>query len=468
VCECEGSIHRTASAKRHVVQASAHTGAMIGPNELDSYIAEHQLDDVISERLRRLPISVLERVTQYDLSEARNASAILFMRCNRYEKKVPTPAIAMPQSACEPCDADPDEADALVQRHARSEKRRAKRANKLRRLDCLLDSILLSPPSDDFAVAMPSEAALLDIGHPLPPTGTPSRGRVDWSSMGDACDPFRVAPRMANTVCGQRKRETVEAFAWLIESMILPQVAAYRSDATPTIVDAGCSTGSLLLPLACSFPHIRFVGIDLKAKSLALLRKRASSSGLSELQVSTWEGSIEDYAGPCDALISLHACGGASDAALQLAVQRAPAGIRAVPFAVSPCCVGAVAMGPHHLGDGKQGTSARGAASEWLCRHLARASEASESASDRGADMFTQITAAADASAANGLEGEAATRQRRAKRVVEIDRLAAMPGEGLGGRMLRISGHAMNATSSLTDVLVGPPEALLEMVWPCA
>ena len=52
-------------------------------------------------------------------------------------------------------------------------------------------------------------------------------------------------------------------------------------------------------------------------------------------------------------------------------------------------------------------------------------------------------------------------RQRRSKRVVEIDRLAAMPGgAGLGGVMLRIAGEATAATSSLTDVLVGPPAAM--------
>ena len=73
--------------------------------------------------------------------------------------------------------------------------------------------------------------------------------------------------------------------------------------------------------------------------------------------------------------------------------------------------------------------------------------------------MFTLLTACADASAATGLEGETATRQQRAKRVVEIDRLAAMSGGGLGGRLMKIRGEAMSATSSLTDVLVGPPES---------
>ena len=69
------------------------------------------------------------------------------------------------------------------------------------------------------------------------------------------------------------------------------------------------------------------------------------------------------------------------------------------------------------------------------------------------------------ARAGGAAEHEAArARQRRAKRVIEIDRLAAMPGEGLGGVMLRLTGKATAATSSLTDVLVGPPGALRGVV----
>ena len=65
------------------------------------------------------------------------------------------------------------------------------------------------------------------------------------------------------------------------------------------------------------------------------------------------------YDGRCDALVSLHACGGASDAALQLAARRD------APFAVSPCCVGALPVGV--APGGKHGTSARGASVKLCC-----------------------------------------------------------------------------------------------------
>ena len=63
---------------------------------------------------------------------------------------------------------------------------------------------------------------------------------------------------------------------------------------------------------------------------------RAAQAGLN----SSWLGRVEEYSGPCDRVLSLHACGGASDAALRLASDRG------VPFAISPCCIGKLRRGP--------------------------------------------------------------------------------------------------------------------------
>jgi hypothetical protein len=409
------------------------------------------------------------------------------------------------QHPCEECEE-------TVPRRDRARKRRAHRANKSARLDRLLDSILTPTTS---ATAMAGTGSLLNMLQPLRTTGVPSEGRLDWSGMGATCDPFRLAPRLAGTACGQRKRESIAAFAWLLEQVILPCIhesraalPADRRSSYPVIVDAGCSTGSLVLPLAHAFPEAHFVGIDVKASSLALLRDRAAAAGLSD-RISTWEGRIEEYDGPCDALVSLHACGGASDAALMLAAERAPQGHRAAPFAVSPCCVGALPFGNLSLGGKKGGSHARQAASIWLEGHLQRvaaaevqlgAGEGQAAATatatvqatagagvDTGADTSTEeeriaaqmfsllaASAGADGSIHQGgvdeddslrtVRSEAMARQRRSKRVVEIDRLAAMPGEGLGGSMLRIRGEATEATSSLTDVLVGPPSTILHSI----
>ena len=161
-----------------------------------------------------------------------------------------------------------------------------------------------------------------------------------------------------------------------------------------------------------------------------------------------------------------HACGGASDAALALAARDG------VPFAVSPCCIGGLSVGI--APGGKHGSVARGAASSWLRGTLARFLQAEEGEVEAGDDderrqwtpasIFALLVAWADASSAITVEGGelAAARQRRAKRVIEIDRLAAMPARGgyaCGGGLRRIRGAAM-ATSNLTDLLVGPPALL--------
>ena len=108
-----------------------------------------------------------------------------------------------------------------------------------------------------------------------------------------------------------------------------------------------------------------------------------------------------------------------------------------------------------------QGTRPRAAASAWLESELTRHAPPELGGA---ASSFGLLAAWADASSLS-LQGDAARRrQRRAKRVVEIDRLAALldaGGEGggspsCGGGILTISGAAMRATSCLTDVLVGP------------
>jgi SAM-dependent methyltransferase len=98
------------------------------------------------------------------------------------------------------------------------------------------------------------------------------------------------------------------------------------------IVDFGCGTGNLLLPLAALFPCCSFTGVDMKPAALQLLQQRAAAGGLSNVAV--FEGMIEQYSQPFDVALGLHACGNATDHVLQMAVHCGAA------FVVSPCCVG--------------------------------------------------------------------------------------------------------------------------------
>ena len=99
-----------------------------------------------------------------------------------------------------------------------------------------------------------------------------------------------------------------------------------------TVVDFGCGTGNLILPLAAASPETDFVGLDLNPRSVELLRERASRAGLTNVTAAV--GLIEDYDGPCTLALALHVCGGGTDAVLLQAQARGAA------FVVAPCCVG--------------------------------------------------------------------------------------------------------------------------------
>jgi len=117
--------------------------------------------------------------------------------------------------------------------------------------------------------------------------------------------------------------------------------------------------------------------------------------------VSGWVCLIQEYDGPCEAVISLHACGGASDAALELAARRG------VPFVVSPCCVGKLQREPRLC---------------WLHKAL-EASQPGVGAAAGVEGAFAILASCADASSA--ADAQIWARSGRAKLLVEQDRVAA-------------------------------------------
>jgi tRNA G46 methylase TrmB len=61
-----------------------------------------------------------------------------------------------------------------------------------------------------------------------------------------------------------------------------------------TVVDFGCGTGNLVLPLAALMPSVQFVGVDLNPTACGRLRDRAAAAGLRN--VTAVAGLIEEYA----------------------------------------------------------------------------------------------------------------------------------------------------------------------------
>ena len=91
-----------------------------------------------------------------------------------------------------------------------------------------------------------------------------------------------------------RKRAQVASFAAVLRHMLAADGADGSSSAAPlTVVDFGCGSGGLTLPLAALFPACNFVGVDMLAKSVDLLRARAETAGLRN--VTGVVGMIERY-----------------------------------------------------------------------------------------------------------------------------------------------------------------------------
>ncbi|MEW5303398.1 MAG: hypothetical protein WDW36_006096 [Sanguina aurantia] len=184
----------------------------------------------------------------------------------------------------------------------------------------------------------------------LQPSDSPSH-TIDWASMPSACKLGSHLNGQAPEAQGQvvlynsgleedergmmgrrvlRKRKQVESFLLLL-NQILPV-----TDSAPlahSVVEFGCGSGSLLLPLAFLLPGCHFHGVDIKDSAVVLLLARAKEAGLTN--VSAEVGYIEDYRGPrMDVALALHACGSATDLAMLQAFRHRAA------YIVSPCCVG--------------------------------------------------------------------------------------------------------------------------------
>lgn len=175
---------------------------------------------------------------------------------------------------------------------------------------------------------------------------------LDWSdsSIPDTIDPCRGGGLKAGTERGERKRAQVEAFLHVLREGLL-------CDADPksqrVVADLGCGAGNLSLPLAWFLkadPKYRVLAVDINRRALERLRSRAKDVSIAietmeedllHLGLAGGDEGSETFANrkhldSCAAVVSLHACGAASDLAMEAAVSRS------IPFAISPCCIGKV------------------------------------------------------------------------------------------------------------------------------
>jgi hypothetical protein len=159
--------------------------------------------------------------------------------------------------------------------------------------------VLLSqlPPPGGLDAAH-SFARLEDVLRAAAPSpASASSAPADWDVVPCAARPEAVlgdertcgpapagATPAAHAARVARKRAQVDSFAAVLRLLLSATPAAGARSSRPLcVVDYGCGSGGLTLPLAALFPECAFVGVDMLAKSVELLRARALAAGLSNV-----------------------------------------------------------------------------------------------------------------------------------------------------------------------------------------
>jgi SAM-dependent methyltransferase len=182
---------------------------------------------------------------------------------------------------------------------------------------------------------------------------------LDWDSVPWEIDPVRGGGLRHGTLRGSRKQAQVEAILYVLRTLFQDypdetkkdEIAGTTLDSQKKIViaDLASGAGNLSLPLAWFLKdiHATVLAVDINPRALERLSKRAEDIGV-EIQTLVQDleklSSVEVVGGGettmdylmnlnCQAIVSLHACGAASDLAIEAAVARD------LPFVVSPCCI---------------------------------------------------------------------------------------------------------------------------------
>ena len=151
----------------------------------------------------------------------------------------------------------------------------------------------------------------------------------DWKSLPPQLDVTHPEGGGVPRARGARKREQLVNVFLFVAPLL-------RRKPTAKVVDFGCGGGHQTLPLAYHFPDASFVLVDAKSRSLDVAERRAGAAGLANVRCVL--GLIEDFHEDFDVGVALHACGGASDAAMEKCVRANAA------YVMAPCCVGKIAL----------------------------------------------------------------------------------------------------------------------------
>jgi len=279
--------------------------------------------------------------------------------------------------------------------------------------------------------------------------------KLNWSAdhIPNEIDPMHGGGIRKGTERGRRKQAQVEAFWYVLKDSILHCYKKDEERSTKFVADLGSGAGNLSLPLAWFLKEIDetsgILAVDINERALDRLSRRAKKINVDIqtlaadlLQLSQPPGTAEetkiDLLDSCSAILSLHACGSASDLAIQAAVSRS------IPFAVSPCCIGKIKTA-RRSNQMPSLSSQRSGAPESMSYPRSQALKEIMRDID-----YNLILSAADYSA-----GDTATmkRGRVAKRIVEADRLKWAEERGYYTRMMELP--RLDARYPKREILLG-------------
>lgn len=307
----------------------------------------------------------------------------------------------------------------------------------------------------------------------------PSTHQIKWDNIDCKLDPMhggKIQHESAKgKLRGERKRAQIEAFYYILSSLL---------DSTEvggvSIIDAGCGAGNLAIGLSGLLTSnsnnincdIHVLAVDINEQALKQLEQRAEQLKVSGLLLSTCcadLSNIEEILSHVPSsheviVTSLHACGSASDMAINLAIAAE------APFIICPCCT-AKSLQRRPTNHDAISTSSNtyklsasfirsGATSDieyprssWLRSRLVitpssvqqRDSNGEGEGEDNESNTATKYTTLAKV-ADVGLGPQTPTKQRahqiRAKNIVEMDRLKyAAERYGYSVRLMRIDGE---------------------------
>lgn len=169
---------------------------------------------------------------------------------------------------------------------------------------------------------------------------------LDWSKCPVELDPMHGGGLKEGSQRAERKRASVEAFVSVLQAVLKPHDNDNGAE-TLQIADLGSGSGNLALPLQwwllnndeTSSGRFDIVAVDYNAKSLERLTDRSKSTNIPVKTIKQdLRHLISSSHKDCKyaAVVSLHACGAASDMAMAVGVSQN------IPFGISPCCIGKV------------------------------------------------------------------------------------------------------------------------------